>query len=273
MSENLYLRLKYTGDDARRHVLPAYYAGESLAGFSRIAEIALYYAAHGVVRYRRPRSEFFSIYVHPPRAGSFESFLEIAGNLGGFTLLSGVPASLVAAATYDVLKYTLLRVTGRDAKPPLDVLAQPLSPHSANIEAVIDAVEPSARRFQNVIGDGANKIYVINAHGSTINFNDETKSYVNHSQNNREVRGKVFSVHSFNVNSGYGRVYDQELRRSIPFQIQETANPKTKSIIARSLNQYANEQESWINLTFTSIDGPRGRPKKILISNANIDSI
>ena len=246
-------------------MLPAYEAGESLAGFTRMVQLSLYYAAHGIVRHRNPKSRLFDVLVYPPEHGSFEWILEVITDPSRFGAIAN---GLITNGIYDFIKYITQRVTGQPSDIRDQTALKLIDTKAADIEAVLDAIEPSAKRFHTPIGNGATNALVINGDGNTINFNAGTKEYVNTSVKNIDPRGKVFRISALNVNSGHGRAFDNEERRSFPFQIIDKAAPDTRKVVAGSLNRYANETDPWIRLEYTSVDGPNGRVKKLLVHGA-----
>ena len=258
--------VKLEGGDADQHRLPAYAAGEALSGFARAFELSIYYLAEEKIRHRNPKSNKFKVELVNSQDGSFEFVYDIIANIGYF---SPIASSIAAAALYDFIKIMLSKVTGREIEAQTDDVKEIIKKHEADLEALSDAIEPSARRFHQVIGEGANNIYVINGDHNKITFNNKTKEFVNSYEIDNEIKGKVFSIGSFNVNSGYGRAFDREEGRTIPFQVLKEAKPDTKVIIAKSLESYASKDNPWIELIYKSILAPNGKVKKIFVIAAN----
>lgn len=162
----------------------------------------------------------------------------------------------------------LSKATGRAATPSDTKITKIEDERGADIEALVDAIEPSLRRAHAPINRGAQNIVIVNGDHNTINFDSQTKEYVNATTTDPDIYEKAFSIPSFNVNSGYGRAFDKEEGRTIPFQVVTDAEPNTKAIIASSLQRYATQETPWIHLKHERIVSPNGRIKKLLVSGA-----
>ena len=129
----------------------------------------------------------------------------------------------------------------------------------------------------NVVGMGAANITIISGSNNIVNYNDTSKEYVRASNLIERPNVKVVSVGSFNVNTDYGRFYDFELQRTIPFTLSKDADPKTVQLLTQSLQNYAYEkklghsEKSKIAVKFLPIEATDGRIKKVIILQAGTD--
>jgi hypothetical protein len=89
------------------------------------------------------------------------------------------------------------------------------------------------------IGRGASHIILVTGSHNIVNFNSDTKRYITTTLRTDLPRTKLVSVGMFNVNTRYGRVYDYEHRRTIPFIVHRQAEARTMGNVGTSLNRYA----------------------------------
>ncbi|MCL7996939.1 hypothetical protein M8994_01620 [Brucella sp. 21LCYQ03] len=269
------LEVKFQGDLADQHKIPAYEGTKSLEGITRSILIVSSYLVEGKIR----RREFerlpidFNLIAHRP--GSFESIYEIAypaAVIGG-PLALGVAGNLLT----DMLKTVFRRVTGSPETEPPKSIQTIEAARGGDISALVDAVEPSVRLGHNVINHGVININITSPGASEekiVKYTPNTKKYVWENVINNNIRIKIFSIGSFNANQGTGRAFDLEEGRSIPFEISNDADRKTVETILNSISSYTMKKRLGDNLRsaaalkYTSVDTSEGRVKKIRILSA-----
>jgi hypothetical protein len=85
---------------------------------------------------------------------------------------------------------------------------------------------------------GASQITIVKGDNNVVIFNGSTKQYVNDSIFDETIYIKLFSVGSFNANSGYGRAYDFEEERTVPFRLVKGADRRTIDNLLNSIVLY-----------------------------------
>jgi hypothetical protein len=273
------LNVKFNGGLADNHELPAYLGSESLVGISRSVLIVSSYLTEGQIRRRRLESLPTDLRLKSIQRGSFETVFEwivpaapyLVG--GGLTIAGGVLANLAT----DMLKRVYQRAVGaREDDEIGEHAAELIDSRSGDIDALVQAVEPSVRLFHNVINNGVININVGKTGGdySIGNFNSKTKNYVNTNIFNEEVRVKRFSISRFNSNSGEGGAFDFSEGRVVPFQLDQSADPQSLEAILQSFGNYARvkvvgaDLNSTVALKYDSVDSGSGRTKKIIVYQA-----
>jgi len=123
------------------------------------------------------------------------------------------------------------------------------------------------------INAGAKQIIIIKGDNNVVRLDDHSKSYVNASIDEDRIRAKLFSIGSFNVNSRYGRAFDIDEQRTIPFQIESDADRETIDAIMQSISSYAfrrlgDDIRSAIALKYRAVLAPDGRVKRIRVLSA-----
>jgi hypothetical protein len=166
------------------------------------------------------------------------------------------------------------RAIGRPADPIIEELEASGRLNAGDLAAVVDAIDPAMREAHKSIGHGANSIVIIEGDHNVVTFNSASKEYVNSSILDESIRVKLFSIGSFNANSGYGRAFDIEEGRTIAFQLAKDVDRRTINTILSSITSYArrrrlgDELTSAIALKYHSIVSTDERVKKLIILSA-----
>jgi hypothetical protein len=74
-----------------------------------------------------------------------------------------------------------------------------------------------------------------------------------------------FTVAAFNVNSGYGSVFDNDLGRTIPISMSRDVLRNVSNIFTWGLDQYANKTGGRIKVRYTRILAMDGTPKRYVV--------
>ncbi len=276
MSDNILFPVivKFTGELADNHRLPAYAASKSLYGISRSLLLTSHYLVEGKVRQKNFKYDGYNIHLVASRQGSFESLFEVMMSTDMVAqTLSGIIGGITTASLINIYGGISKRVIG-EKSPELDKLEGKEILKSGDVGALVEALEPAVKDAHNVIGDGATNITIINGSNNIITYDKSSKDYVNKSILTQYPEVKIVSVGSFNVNTDYGRIYDFELQRTIPFTLSKDVDAKTIQLLTQSLQDYANEkklgksEKSKIAIKFFPINAIDGRLKKIIILHA-----
>lgn len=275
--ERIQFLVHFDGDLAVEHKLPAYEAAQSISGIARSLIIPTNYLFEGRVRRRKFDNIPFELNMVAQRPGSFETLIELlfepstlsfaAGGIG-----IGVTANLISDFSTSLFK----RVTGQSASQEIQDLERDERLPSGDLSAIADAMEPSVRQSHLTIGNGATVINV-SGNNNTINMTPATKVYVNNTAANPEVRVRLFSVASLNSNTGYGRVFDSEEGRTVPFQLPKDIDGASVAVLLDSFNRYArrrwmgNDEASLVAVRYTTLEGPDGKVKKIIPIDARAE--
>ncbi|MEQ9557629.1 MAG: hypothetical protein RIG67_17805 [Rhodospirillales bacterium] len=263
------LTARFTGDEADLHRLPAYEGTKSLIGLSRSLTLINHYLITGTVRQRAPYTDSVKIFIRPAREACFETVFTFISEIGAISALGGaVAVNVTANLITDGVRTVLSRVTGRPTEPETGELADIERVRPGDLEALVDAVEPAMRQGHTAIGQGSQNIIVIKGDNNVVTFNPRTKDYVNSEILTDEDFIQDVSVGALNVNSGYGRVWFDDLGKTVPFKLDKERTGRTVGALARSLDGYANGEPSDVRVTFRKVNSADGRTKKIIISDA-----
>jgi hypothetical protein len=254
--------IRYTGLDAGQHFLPAYEAGIAIAGVARTASLVAHYLIEQEIRKRAPFSKAFRVDYLSNKPGSVEELFRLVIDN---PIAQGVGAALI----WDGIKLVTSKVVGKSTQPQTDRLAEIDNTRSGDIDALTEAIEPSVKNIHAPIGGGANQVIMITGGTNTFVFNERTKQYVTTTEIDRQISAKQVSIGSFNVNTRYGRCFDQDEGRTIPFIVAADAEARTVPTIGRSLSRYASRgNDSWIYIKYRAQRSPEGAIKRYIVYDA-----
>lgn len=264
--------LRITGDQADFHELQAYDGFSSLAGFSLTLALVTNYVETGQIRHRGNFEGRSLVRATPIQEGSIvtDFVVRLAKAAVGESLVNSPEAA--AALLLDVTKRTIDRNLGIAPEPKTQALQQleASSKEAGALEALVAATEPSVKQTHNIIGSGAKAVDIFGGTRRLGIYDDKTKAYVNGTEIGRNVIIKDVSVASFNVNTGYGGVFDFDLKRVVPIAVNRDTLATAKSVLTWGINQYANGTGATVSLTFRPILALDGTVKKYLVIDAAI---
>ncbi|MDR6624856.1 hypothetical protein [Caulobacter segnis] len=255
-------------DGTDRHLLPADEGSWSLEGIAHAATLATHFLVEGKVRHRAPYSDKFRIYIAPPTAGSWETQFVLA--LASPEAWAG--AIVGGAIGIPTLAFKLLRRIGNRATgvtPKNDETKAIEERHQGSFDALVEAAEPSLIRAHRVITSDRTTLD-FSAGSFKFSFNKETKTYIETNVVDDQPSAAVGNVASFNVNRRTGRIFIDNLGRSVPFLVHKDADHGTSIALARSLENYASTRlaNSDLRLRFRATRAPDGSVKRVVIYSA-----
>lgn len=270
--ESVKFRLKYDGQSADEHLLPAHEGAQSIEGMAWAFSLIGNYAATGRIRKRGtmdPRVRFF---ITPAQRGSYTTdivaFLTEPNNIFLTSVLGTYAIATIGSAFNSLIKYSYKRVCGlfddEDSKEYRHLAKLP----SGDLEAILDGIEPSVSRAHSVISAGAQTLTLQRGRTPIVQLNAKTKAYV---QTNIMAKGlveKEVSIGALNVNSGNGRAYLDELSKTVPFTVIKEPLIGTYTTLSASLDRYARGLPNTIIITCQEVLGVDGRIKKLIVHSA-----
>ena len=270
MAIEIPVRAQFDGGDARRHLIPAYDGFTSLAGLGLTLSLTAHYAETAKIRRRGDFLGRQTVKANAIQQGSVVTdFLVL---LPKVTLSAGRAVSdAVGAAFYnDLLKRVLDRNLGIESEPQTDELSVLLDQRGGDVEALVAATEPSVKQSHSVIGEGAEVLDIFGGRPRIASYDVATKQYVNGTIVDRDIIVKDVSVAAFNVNTGYGGVFDFDLGRVVSMKVAQDMLPRARAVLGWGLNEYANGTGARVSLRFYRHMAFDGRPKKYIVVDAEM---
>lgn len=269
MTEIIPFQLKLSGDTSDQHQFQGYDGYMALAGFAWTLALVTNYAETGKIR---QRGEFLgrdAVRASAPVAGSIIADFSVwlqqnpAQALGLETV-----TGLISTFLYDLVRRIIARNLGQDSPPQTPLLKQLLNRRGGDIEALVAKVEPAIRQTHAVIGNGAARMQILGGHNIINTYDERTRDYVKLNIEDDAELEDDFSVAAFNVNSGYGAVFDKGLGRTVPISMSRDVLRRVSNVFTWGLDQYANRTGGRVIMRFSRILAMDGTPKRYVVLSA-----
>lgn len=258
--------IKYHYGDAEHGRLDMYDAAVSFQGFAKALSITAHALLNdGEIRRKGHRLEGGELYINPSRKGSFEQIVTFV-----ITNKEAIGASIAAAAFYDLIKWTwskTLDLAYEPETPHVKKLAERIEPFIGEMEEALEipleqAHRPIKKNPEMVIALKRQRV------GEVIRLDAETLQNVSlqtESQITENIKGNVTR---YNILSGYGRFYDDNLGKTVSFKVEDDVSSTQKQLLTWSLH-FAQETEGAgkILIDAKRILTAKGIVKRYIVSN------
>ena len=271
------ITVKFSGQMAEQHKLPAYEAAQSLYGLSRSILIITNYLDEGRVRHRRFENIGFEFNLVTQRAGSFETLYELITNPAAMKVAYDLSVGVAATFIENFISSMILRAVGGVAHQSIEELEATKQLNTGDTGALVDAIDPALREAHKLIDRGAGNIFIICGDNNNVNLNNSTKEYINTTEYDESISIKLFSVANFDANSSSGRAYDLEEHKTVPFTLDSDDDEKSVEALLKSYNSYVRARRlghklnSAVAFKYNAIRSSDGRTKKINVSMVRED--
>lgn len=265
--------IQYVGQDADEHRLPAHEGARSLEGLTWAFNLITNYAASGRIQKRGSLDDRTRLYIAPTRQGSLVqqviAIITEPNNVFLSSIVGSYAVSTVGNAFNSLVSQSFKRVCGLFRDEQTDETRRIRNLPSGDLEALVDAIEPSVERAHGVVGEGANRIMMKRDRTALFEMNQQTKLYVQQNIMSEDMIERDVTVGALNVNSGNGRVYLPELGKTVPFSIVKEPEAGTYEALSSGLNRYARGIPGLVTISCREILTADGRIKKLIIYSAN----
>jgi len=241
------INIRYIGGEADEHKLDLYNASTSLLGISKALAISTQavISQGNDIRIKAAKIPDVQFFLHPPKKGSF---VEVISIIFEDTAVQALGTSVVVAAFWDMLEYSWKIATGQDAQPKTKTVQRIIKENELITDELKAVLEAPLQQIHRPIDDSELKIQIIRPRtGKVLVLDQSTKNYV-YSKNDGGVKKDVLgNVTKYNIITGFGRFYSDELEKTVPFNIDK--------------NQISVEQEDLLkwSLYKASVRGGEGK--------------
>lgn len=272
MAEEIRYRLQYVGDDADRHILPAHSGSQSLEGISWSVSVLANYLATGRLKKRGALDTRIQVFIAPAQQGSFvDDLLIFVTEPNNMFLTSIVGAHAVSTVGQVLNSFIVSAVRQVCGLPSVDDQQQrswlDRFP-SGDMEAALDAIEPSMKRAHSVIGEGATQLIIQRDAAPLVSLDRRTKAYVNANIEGEEIVQRIVSVGALNVNTGNGRAYLPDIGKTVPFNVVREPDTGTYQALSYSLDRYARGLPDHVQIRCREIFANDDRIKRLVVYGA-----
>lgn len=268
MGEYVPFQLRLSGDTADYHQFQGYDGYMALAGFAWTLSLTTHYIETGEIRQRGDFLGRHAVRAKAPAAGSVVVDLMVWLEQSPQAVF-GIAGAAASPLLISLVQRIIARNLGQEAAVNHAMLNQLLGKRAGDIEHLVAINEAPIRQTHGVIGNGASTMDIVGGHNIIGQYNEETRDYVKLNVEDSKVITREFSVSAFNVNSGYGSVFDTDLGRTIPISMSREALDRLSSVFTWGLDQYANKTDKKIVMAYSRILAMDGTPKRYIVQNAH----
>ncbi|OOG62651.1 hypothetical protein [Flavobacterium sp. A45] len=261
--------IRYTGGTADESILDLYDAASSMQGLAKALAITTHaLATKGEIRSKGDSIPNVKFYLHPPKQGSF---IELVTIVFEDPVAKVIGTSVVVAAFWDMIDFTWRQATGRQKDPEEKIARKIVEENELFPQEMSRVLEiPLQQLHRPILHDRNIEIEIKRPRvGTVLKFSSATLDYVM-SQNDPELVENINgNVTKYNILSGYGRFYDDNAQRTIPFNISPTLEMEEQEILTWSLHHStADNQNGKIIIDAQVVKDRLGNIKRYIIQHA-----
>lgn len=265
MSVQVKLTIRYVGGIANENVLDLYDAANSMQGLSKSLALISNAIINKEVRKRLDKIPNVKFHLHPTKKGSF---IEVITVIFEEPAAVSVGTSVIGAVFWDFIEFTWKKATGRDAELK-EVRSKKIMEENPHLEdEMIAASESSLQQIHRPIQNDKDIQIELQRpkKGTVVKLDRETYEFVNSHTDPIEKINIVGNVTKYNNLSGIGRLYDDQLKKTISFH----SSPKIKNVDAGKLSWSLHTSNLEMNtgkliLTVDEIKSINGQLKRYII--------
>lgn len=265
--KELNFKISYSGASADQGMLDIYDASVSTHGLARALSVTTHaFLNDGVVRKRAERVTGAKVFLHPPKSGSFEELVTVV-----FTdpVVQIIGSSVITAAFWDFLKWTWSEAVGGSHAPETPFVKRFEDRIEPIVAELAVALESPMAELHRPIQNAANMEISISRPrvGEIIRLDQGTMAYVNILDEGAVEPGIIGNVTKYNILSGYGRIFVDEMNRTVPFDLYPTVTAPEKEFLTRSSHDRNRGLDGKISLSAAKVLTGRGELKRFKVQS------
>ncbi|MER9615600.1 hypothetical protein [Mesorhizobium sp. M0207] len=292
MAVNVKFALSFSGNDAEENQLDFYDAADALTGFQRSLALTTHLVLNGEIIIQAPYLRGARILIKSPEPGSWKVVTTVAMIAAGAHQLATAPrdtvlGNLVVSAYDYVINESLGFHVDFDSTlgqqyEDLQRQRRPIAPKltESQLDSLVEKTENSVKDMHRPIHGSrtASRADISSIYRRDVqaiaSLDAETYDYVRLTTQVEHPLEFIGRVSSYNINTFRGRIYVQEERRPIPFELAETCRDfLTIQMITHSLQNNARDRlavEGEIRLTAFRFESSTGRLKRLLVTRVTL---
>lgn len=260
-------KISYHNGDATDGRLDMYDAAVSLQGFAKALSITTHALLNdGEIRKKGNKIDGAKIYINPSRKGSFEELITLAIEN---PVAASIGSSIVANVFYDLIKWTWSKTLELDYEPEthhVRKLKERIEPFIGDME---EALEIPLEQAHRPIKKFEDMTIVLKRQkvGEVIKMNSDTLKSVSLQTDSNIITGIMGNITRYNILSGIGRVYDDNLEKTIPFKIHDDVTSNQKQLLTWSMHNAQNGNGGKLDFEVKRVLTAKGVIKRYLVHN------
>lgn len=268
MSQELKFIIRFEGGEAENHRLNLYYAAKSMHGLARALAISTHaLVSNGEIRHRVDTIPDVEFYMYPGQKGSF---IEVVSVIFSDPAVQSIGTSVLGAAFWDMINFSWRHATGTTPETSHTRNKKIIREKDEFANEISDALEKPMQDLHSLIQeDHRIKIQIKKPKGEVIiELNVDTYNFVS-TQDEGTIQKDIYgNVTKINIISGYGRFYDVNREKTIPFHLSKQMTTAKKGILTTSLHDAGQTAEGKIHIDARVILNRLGQVKRLIIFDA-----
>jgi len=265
---SLSLKLVYRGGQADKGRLDLYDGSDSLFGFAKALNITAHAFVNRDIVGRATATKGAELYLHPPRSGSFIEVIQAVVTTPEY--MAGVGTGVISNAFYDFFKFALGRAAGVAFSPKTPSVKQQLQRDEPFFDELADVLEGPLKEGHRTIETSGGTITLERPRSPLVIFDQETLEWVTTRDEGDRMERHTGNITRFNVISKNGRLYDRELKRTIPFKPHETLDDMSIRLLSRSLDETNNRMPGILEFNVRPVVSARGITKRYILMKCRL---
>lgn len=268
--KKLNFKISYHNGDAADGRLDMYDATVSLQGFAKALSITTHALLNdGEIKKQGNKIKGAKLYINPSRKGSFEELITLA--VENQAALA-VGTSVIGAVFYDLIKWTWSKTLDLNYTPETHQVKQlenRIDPFIGEMEEALEIPLEQAHRPIKQCEDMTIVIKRPRHADHVIRMDNETLRSVSIQTEPNVISNITGNVTRYNILSGIGRFYDDELEKTVSFKMLETAGSSMRRRITWSLHNAQDEGEGKVSLEVKRVVSAKGVVRRYLVQKVH----
>jgi len=266
LSTKLEIKVSYHYGTAADSRLDLYDAGVSIQGMARALAISTHaFLNEGEIRKRANAATGAEIYISPSRRGSFQEIITI---ILEHQAASTIGLSVASSALWDLVKWTWSKAVELEYEPKtprVKKLSERKEPFIGEIE---EALEAPLEQFHRPVKQNRDVVIAVsrNRTHDKVTLNSNTLDAVSLQYDDELMHGIVGNVTRYNILSGFGRIYVDELDRTVSFMLTDNVTSNQKEFLTWSMDQANRGNGGKVTFDATKVLSAKGAIKRYIIN-------
>ncbi|PUA17201.1 hypothetical protein [Glaciimonas sp. PCH181] len=263
--KELSLTIRFEGGDADEGRLPIYDAAAAITGLARSLNIVSHsFANEEEIRKQADHANGVSIQLQASQKGCFEEQVNI--KFEG-SVCERIGYSVITNHYWDYLTWCWSTAVGVEYEPSSTYLKKLVNSDNAIIYEIADALESSMAKLQRPIKTDSNMTMILARPriGDIMTLDSDTLLYVSTLKEASESQNITGNVTKFSILSGFGRLYDDELKHTVSFQAVEDPSQRLKSLLVKSMQQRLKGEGGKLSFQVRAVTNAQSKVKRYIV--------
>jgi hypothetical protein len=251
--KELSLTVRYEGGEADKGRLPIFDAGTAMHGLARSLNVVTHsFTNNGHLRKRGDGVKGATVFIQPPSKGCFEEVIDIEF---GDSICKKVGGTVIVGHFWDYLLWCWSSAVGMQYEAKSSYVQKLLRDKDAKIYEIASYLESPMEELHKPISSDPNMTLTLaRPHvGDQMVLDRNSLSYVSTLEETKETEIITGNATKFNVLSGFGRLYSDELQRTISFQTTSATTAAMRKQILSSMGDTIDDNGKKLKFRVTSV--------------------